>query len=370
MANKDYYEVLGVPRDASLDEIKKKYRELVMKYHPDLHKDNPDAAKKMAEINEAYQVLSDPDKRAQYDRFGTVGEHVGEGFGGFNFDFGTGGDFFESVEDILRNFGFGGFREETFTRERAQVGSDLEIPITITFRESVLGTEKDLKVRRSEVCSVCRGSGAEPNTGTATCTNCKGTGFIRKSQRSVFGEFVYQSTCPVCHGTGKVIKEKCHNCKGSGFVSVERTVHVKIPAGVDDGMRVRIRGEGNAGLRGGSNGDLYVLVRVEKDSNFVRDDSDLIYNARISVADAVLGTRIDVPLVEGGSQTLSIPPGTQNGTEFRIKGKGTYSVGGKRRGDIVVRVFVDIPTAPSSEEVMYYQKLREIYESRRKSYKN
>ncbi len=367
MANKDYYEILGVPRDAPLDEIKKKYRELVMKYHPDLHKDDPDAAKKMAEINEAYQVLSDPDKRAQYDRFGAVGEGVGEGFGGVNFDFGAGGDFFESVEDILRNFGFGGFREETYTRERPAAGSDIEVGMNISFREAVLGTEKDVKIKRSEVCPVCHGTGAEPGSGTVTCPTCKGTGVVRKTQRSVFGEFVYQSTCPTCHGTGKVIKEKCHNCNGTGFVSSERVINVKIPAGIEDGMRVRIRGEGNAGTRGGPSGDLYIHVHVERDSRFGRDDSNLIYNAHINVADAVLGTTISIPLVEGGEQRLEVPPGTQNGSELRVRGKGTYSVGARRRGDIVVKITIDIPVSPSSEEAFYYEKLKKYYDSRKKT---
>lgn len=366
MPNKDYYETLGVPRDASLDEIKKKYRELVMKYHPDLHKDDPDAAKKMAEINEAYQVLSDPEKRAQYDKFGAVGEGVGEGFGGFNFDFGAGGDFFESVEDILRNFGFGGFRESTYTRERPSSGTDIETVVKISFKEAILGTEKELRIKRNETCPACKGSGAEPGTGTQTCPTCKGTGYIRKTQRSIFGEFVYQSTCTTCHGTGKVIKEKCHKCGGSGFVSAERVIQVKIPGGIEDGMRVRIRGEGNAGEKGGYNGDLYVLVRVEKDDRYIREDVNLIYTIHLSVVDAVLGTAVNIPLVEGGEEKIVIPPGTQSGTEFRIRGKGSYSVGSKRRGDLIVRTIVDIPAKISSEERLYYQKLKEYYDSKKK----
>jgi len=366
MPNKDYYEVLGVSKGATPEEIKKKYRELVMKYHPDLHKDNPDAAKKMAEINEAYQVLSDPDKRAQYDRFGTVQEGVGTAYGGQSgFDFGMGGDFFESVEDILRNFGFGGFREESAARERASQGEDIQASTQISFKEAILGTEKDVPVKRSETCPVCKGTGAEPGSGFSTCPTCKGTGVIRKAQRSIFGEFVYQSTCPTCHGTGKVVKEKCHNCGGTGAVKEDRVVRVKIPAGIEDGMRVRIRAEGNAGTHGGPNGDLYLLVRIQKNPKYIRDGSNLIYDVHINIPEAVLGTTITVPLVEGGEEKVKIPAGTQNNTEIPIKGKGGYTIGNRRRGDLIVRVAVDIPAKVSSEELKYYEKLRDIYSGRR-----
>ncbi len=373
MPDKDYYKILGVSREATPDEIKKKYRELVMKYHPDLNKNNPEAAKKMAEINEAYQVLSDPDKRVQYDRFGTVGEGVGAqgGVGGFDFgDFGFGGGFFDGVEDILRNFGFGGFREETTGRERVSRGEDLEYSMTISFKEAVLGTTKEISFNGKEVCPVCRGNGVEPGAGYTTCPTCKGSGVIKRAQRTVFGQFVVQSTCPTCHGTGKIPKEKCHNCNGSGIVTSARKVEVKIPAGVEDGMRVRIRGQGNAGEQRGTTGDLYIFIKVIADKRFIREGDRIFYNAHISIPDAVLGATISVPLIEGGEEKVKISAGTQSGAEIPVRGKGSYSVGGRRRGDLIVKVLVDIPSKLSGEEAIYFEKLREIYNAKKSRAQN
>ncbi len=372
---KDYYEILGVPRDASPDEIKKRYRELVMKYHPDLHKNDPEAAKRMAEINEAYEVLSNPEKRAQYDRFGSVGaQGAPGGSAGFDFSdfgFGGGGDFFD-LDEILRNFGFGGFggarratyesREET---NRPTRGEDIEVPLTITLKEAVLGTKKDITITRKEVCPTCKGTGVEPGAGYMTCPTCKGSGVIRKVQRSIFGEFVVQSTCPTCHGTGRVPKAKCHTCGGTGIVTETKTVEVKIPAGVDTGTRVRVKGQGNAGLHGGPRGDLYVRIEVAEDPVFKREGDKLYYTAHITFPDAVLGTTVQIPLIEGGYETLRIPPGTQNGTELRIPGRGAYIIGSRRRGDLIVKIQVDIPTNPSQEEVLLIEKLKEIYDSKK-----
>ncbi len=375
---KDYYEILGVPRDASPDEIKKRYRELVMKYHPDLHKNDPDAAKRMAEINEAYEVLSNPEKRAQYDKFGTVGaQGTPGGSGGFDFrDFGFGGagDFFD-LDEILRNFGFGGFGSSgraTYTTREETVnaptrGEDIEVPLTISLKEAVLGTKKDITITRKEVCPACKGTGVEPGAGYTTCPTCKGTGVVRRVQRSIFGEFVMQSTCPTCHGTGRIPKAKCHVCNGTGVVTETKTIEVKIPAGVDTGTRVRVKGQGNAGLHGGPRGDLYVRIKVTEDPIFKREGDKLYYTAHISFPDAVLGTTMQVPLIEGGYETLRIPPGTQNGTEFIIRGKGAYVIGSRRRGDMIVRIQVDIPTNPSQEEVLLIEKLKEIYDSKKNS---
>ncbi len=372
---KDYYEILGVPRDASPDEIKRRYRELVMKYHPDLHKNDPEAAKRMAEINEAYEVLSNPEKRTQYDKFGSVGAQGGAPGGSAGFDFGDfgfgGGDFFD-LDEILKNFGFGGFtgarRAQYHTEEettRPVRGDDIEVPLIITLKEAVLGTKKDVTITRREVCPTCKGTGVEPGAGYITCPMCHGTGVVKKVQRSIFGEFVMQSTCPTCHGVGKIPKEKCHTCHGTGVVTATKTVEVKIPAGVDTGTRVRIRGQGNAGLHGGPHGDLYVKITVQKDPVFERAGDKLYYTAHITFPDAVLGTVIDVPLIEGGSTKLRIPPGTQNGAEFVIRDKGAYTIGSRRRGDLIVRVQVDIPTNPSQEEVLLIEKLKEIYDSKK-----
>ncbi len=376
MANKDYYEILGVPRDASPDDIKKRYRELVMKYHPDLHKNDPEAAKRMAEINEAYEVLSNPEKRAQYDRFGAVGGQGTNAGGGYDFNFGGGmGDFFD-LDEILRNFGFGGFG---FTENRRAYydtsnrnankparGEDIEVPLTITLKEAILGTTKEISVTRKEVCPHCKGTGVEPGSGYITCPTCGGTGVVRQVQRSVFGEFVVQTTCPTCHGTGKIPKEKCHVCGGTGVVTETKVVEVKIPPGVDTGVRVRIKGQGNAGLHGGPRGDLYVRITVIPDPSYKREGDKLYYTAHITFPEAVLGTTIKVPLIEGGFETIRIPPGTQNDTEFVIKGKGARVVGSRRRGDLIVKVKVDIPTNPTPEEVLLIEKLKEIYDSKKK----
>ena len=376
MANKDYYEILGVPRDASPDDIKKRYRELVMKYHPDLHKNDPEAAKRMAEINEAYEVLSNPEKRAQYDRFGAVGGQGTNAGGGYDFNFGGGmGDFFD-LDEILRNFGFGGFGftenrrayHDTGNRDtnKPTRGEDIEVPLTITLKEAILGTTKEISVTRKEVCPHCKGTGVEPGSGYITCPTCGGTGVVRRVQRSVFGEFVVQTTCPTCHGTGKIPKEKCHVCGGTGVVTETKVVEVKIPPGVDTGVRVRIKGQGNAGLHGGPRGDLYVRITVIPDPSYKREGDKLYYTAHITFPEAVLGTTIKVPLIEGGFETIRIPPGTQNDTEFVIKGKGARVVGSRRRGDLIVKVKVDIPTNPTPEEVLLIEKLKEIYDSKKK----
>ncbi len=369
---KDYYEILGVPRDASPDEIKKRYRELVMKYHPDLHKNDSEAAKRMAEINEAYEVLSNPEKRAQYDKFGAVGASGGgsSGFDFRDFGFGGGGDFFD-LDDLLRNFGFGGFgftdnrRSARRESEAPTRGEDIEFPITITFAEAILGTKKEITLSRKEVCPTCHGSGVEPGSGYITCPTCHGTGILKKVQRTIFGDFITQTTCPTCHGTGRIPKQKCHTCGGSGIITETKTIEVKIPAGVDTGMRVRIKGQGHAGLHGGPRGDLYLKITVLPDSRFERVGDKLYYTAHITFPEAVLGTKINVPLVEGGYETLRIPPGTQNGAEFHLRGRGAYTVGSRRRGDLIVKIQVDIPTNPSQEEVFLIEKLKEIYDSKK-----
>lgn len=359
MANKDYYEILGVPRNATQEEIKKRYRELVMKYHPDLHKDDPEAAKKMAEINEAYEVLSDPEKRAQYDKYGAVGPQAG----GFDYSSygpaGFGEDLFSDIGEILRNFGFGGFDFGAATKERTYRGEDIEVEIKIPFKEAVLGTEKEISVKRKVVCPVCHGSGAEPGSGFTVCPTCKGSGVATKRQRTPFGEFVVQTTCPTCHGSGKIIKEKCHHCGGSGVVEEVSKIKVTIPPNTEDGSVIRLRGYGNAASSGVS-GDLFVRVEVEKDPRFIREGNKIYYLAHIPVPIAVLGGEIRVPLIEGGEEVVNIPPGTQYGTEIRLKRK----FASRRNYDFIVKVVVDIPTDLTSEEAFYYEKLKEIYEAK------
>ncbi len=370
---KDYYKILGVSKDATADEIQRRYRELVMKNHPDLHKDDPNSSKKMAEVNEAYEMLSNPEKRAQYDRFGTVGPEGRAGYGAGGFDF---NDFFQgesfNFEDILRNFGFGGFGGFAETRQRTaqnvrQRGEDIQYPIAITLKESVLGTKKEIRITRNETCTVCDGSGLKPGTGYITCPTCKGTGNVKSAQRSIFGEFIVQTTCPTCHGLGKIAKEKCSSCRGTGVVRAQKTVEVTIPAGVETGMRVRIRGEGNAGLHKGPRGDLYILIRVEKDPRFEKAGNKLYYTTRITFPKAALGTTIQIPLIEGGYEKLKVPAGTQNNTELIIRGKGARLVGDRRRGDLTVKIQVDVPTRLSPKEKNLIKKLGELQDDQKNS---
>ena len=368
---KDYYTILGVSKDATAEEIQRRYRELVMKNHPDLHKDDPNSSKKMAEINEAYEILSSPEKRAQYDRFGTVGPEGRAGYGAGGFDF---NDFFQgesfNFEDLLRNFGFGGFGGFTETRQRTapnvrQRGEDMQYPIAITLKESILGTKKEIRITRNETCTVCNGSGLKPGTGYITCSTCKGTGTVKRVQRSIFGEFIVQTTCPTCHGLGKIAKEKCSSCGGTGVTRIQKTVEATIPTGVETGMRVRIRGEGNAGLHKGPRGDLYILIRVEKDPRYEKVGNKLYYTTHITFPEAALGTIIQVPLIEGGYEKLKVPAGTQSNTELIIRGKGARLVGNRRRGDLIVKIQVDIPIRLTPKEKTLIKKLSEIYNDKK-----
>lgn len=361
---KDYYEILGVPRNASQEEIKRAYKRLIKKWHPDLNPDNrEEAEKRFKEIQEAYEVLSDPEKRAMYDKYGYVGdvppsgtytggggriptleeiirEFFGEGFGGF-----FGRDFFGS--DVFDIF----FGERTASRERAERrrGEDIEITLTIDMREAISGTRKEIEYDRYEVCDHCGGSGAEPGYGYKTCPKCGGRGYVRQESRTPFGFFVTETVCDMCGGTGKVIEKVCHVCGGSGRVRRRRRITVNVPPGVTDGTRLRIPGMGHAGSGGGDYGDLYVIVRVKEDPRFRRQGSDVVYETSIDYTQAILGTSIDVPLPDGGTTKLTIPPGTEPGTLFRLRGMGLPDSRG-RRGDLLVRVNVEIPKKVSRKE--------------------
>ncbi|MDI3327029.1 MAG: molecular chaperone DnaJ [Alicyclobacillaceae bacterium] len=337
MSKRDYYEVLGVDRNASPEEIKKAYRKLARQYHPDVNKADPQAAEKFKEINEAYEVLSDPEKRRQYDQFGHAGVGQGPGFqgagqGGFDFgDFGGIGDLFDMF--------FGGGRR----RAGPERGADLEYDLTVEFREAAFGTEKEIRVPRTETCDRCGGSGARPGTRPERCPTCGGTGHQETVMNTPFGRVVNRRVCPTCRGEGRYIPEPCPKCGGRGQVRVMRTVQVKVPAGVDEGNRIRLAGHGEPGSRGGPPGDLYIVVHIRPDPFFERDEYDVHCRVPITFVQAALGDEIEVPTLEGRVK-LKIPPGTQTGTSFRLKGKGIPRLRGGGRGDQHVHVVVVTPT--------------------------
>ena len=336
MQKKDYYEILEVSRDASYEDIKRAYRRLAKLYHPDANP-SPDATEKFKEINEAYEVLSDPTKRANYDRYGNAkGPSFEGGFGGgFDVD-----DLFGGFENIFDMFFGGGAREERKTG--AKEGSSLQYTLTITFREAALGTEKEIEYTKYDTCPVCNGTGVKPGTTPRTCPTCGGRGRVREVQRTIFGEFSSIHTCPTCHGTGVIIDNPCENCRGTGRVKTKKKIKVTIPPGIEDGTRLRFRGGGDKGERGGGSGDLFILVHINDDPIFERDGLNIIYHAKIGIATASLGGTIEVPTLYG-KETLEIPSGTQSGKVFKLKGKG-IKASRNRVGDEVVIVSVEIPT--------------------------
>ncbi len=337
MAKKDYYEVLGLEKGASDEEIKKAFRKLAIKYHPDKNQGNKEAEERFKEINEAYQVLSDPEKKAQYDRFGTV-DFDGAGFGGFDFSEGGFGD----IGDIFESFFGGGFSSNRKKRNGPERGNDIEYSLTLTFEEAVFGVEKEIKIYRNESCETCNGTGAKPGTSAKTCDRCGGTGQVKTQRNTPLGSFVTMSTCDKCGGKGKVIYDPCNTCHGSGIQKKERKIKVNIPAGVDNGNVIPIRGQGEHGVNGGPPGDLYVGIKVTPHNMFKRKGFDIYIDQHISMASAALGVEVTVPTIDGDVK-YSIPEGTQSNTMFRLKGKGVPRVNSYGRGDQYVNVIVDIP---------------------------
>ncbi len=339
MAKRDYYEILGVSRDASVEDIKKAYRALALKYHPDRNPDNKEEAEaRFKEASEAYQVLSDPEKRSQYDRFGHAAFENGQGFGGFDFGagFGAGASIFEDVlGDLFGDF-FGGGRRGG--RHRGVRGDDLRYDLEIDFEDAVRGTEKQISIPRTVTCSACGGSGCKAGTQPETCPACRGSGQVRFQQ----GLFQIAKTCGQCNGSGRVIRTPCPTCRGSGVSREMRSIKVKIPAGVDDGSRLKLRGEGESGYRGGPTGDLYVVVHVRPHEIFSREGNHIICEMPISMVQAALGAKVDVPTLDGIVK-MTIPPGTQTGKLFRLKGKGVPDLRSGRRGDEIVRIIVETP---------------------------
>jgi molecular chaperone DnaJ len=336
-ARRDYYEILGISRSASQDDIKRAYRRLAREYHPDVNK-SPDAEARFKEINEAYQVLCDPQRRANYDRFGRADV---SGFGDMDFGFGGLGDIFEDF------FGFG--VRPRGPQARAQRGSDLRYDLTLEFEEAAFGCEKEIEVSRLDTCPRCNGTGAEPGTEPIRCPECQGTGQVRHVRQSLFGSFVTMTTCPRCHGEGEVVITSCQECRGNRRVRVTKKLEVTIPAGVDSGLRLRLDEEGEAGLWGGSPGDLYLHLSVKKHRYFKRQNSDILLELPINIAQAALGDEVEVPTLEG-TTTLAIPAGTQTGETFRLKKKGIPHLRGDGRGDQLVTVYVVTPTNLTEEQ--------------------
>ena len=337
---KDYYEILGVEKGASEDELKRAYRKLAKQYHPDMNPGNAEAELKFKEVNEAYEVLSDPEKRDKYDKYGHAAFDPsmggGAGFGGFG-GFGGGFDFGDIFSSI---FGGGGSRS---SRSNAIDGDDINVRVTISFEEAVFGCKKEISFARIEACSECGGNGAAKGTKPETCNVCNGTGSVRVKQNMGFGFMESQRACNNCRGTGKIVKTPCKNCNGKGFVKINKRMEVTIPAGIDSEQRIILRGQGSAGRNGGVNGALCILVRVLPHNIFEREGDNLYCEIPISFAEAALGAEIDIPIIGGKTEKFTIPEGTQTDTSFTLKGKGVANVNSKRKGDMILTLNVETP---------------------------
>jgi molecular chaperone DnaJ len=343
---RDYYEVLGVGRQASPDDLKRAFRKIAMDSHPDRNPDDPAASARFKEASEAYAVLSDPGRRRSYDMFG----HSATDFGG-----GPAVDFTDMpFADLFETFFGGGVGRGR--RQRSNRGDDLRYDMTITFEEAFSGVDKQIDVPRLVICERCTGSGAEPGTGVETCGTCGGAGQIRRTQQSIFGSVVTASTCPTCAGAGRLLKSPCAECRGQGRVERTRKLAVRIPAGVDTGSQIRLSGEGEAGLRGGQPGDLYVVLRVKPHPQLARRDQDVIYELRVNIVQAAIGDRIEVPTMEGPVE-IAIPAGTQYGQTFRLAGRGMPDVRGGRRGDQYVLVQIVVPKDLNPEQKALLRKV-------------
>lgn len=370
MAGKrDYYEVLGVNKNATDDELKKAYRKLAKKYHPDANPDNKEEAeKKFKEVNEAYETLSDAQKRRMYDQFGPDGP---QGFGGGQGPFGGGysystsgfegfGDFGD-LGDIFSSFFGGGFggRQSSKNSNRPRKGADLNLKMDITFEEAFLGVEKEVVITRNETCSDCHGTGAKPGTKPTKCPDCHGTGQVTQIQNTILGQVQTTRTCSRCHGTGEIIAEVCDNCKGKGTVRKQPKIKVKIPAGIDDNQTVVLRGEGEPGIKGGPKGDLYITLRIKKHGIYSRKGNNVLCDIPVTMTQATLGADLEIPMVDGSKVIYRIPEGTQTGTKFVIKNKGFKYVNSSSEGDFVFTIQVQTPKRLSKEQRELFMKLAE-----------
>ena len=370
---RDYYEVLGVSRGASEDEIKKAYKKMARKYHPDLNPGDKTAEEKFTEVNEAYEVLSDADKKARYDQYGHAGVDPNFGAGGFgggfdgSFDFGDLGDIFGS----FFGGGFGGGRR---TNPNApQRGESIRMSIAISFEEAAFGCEKAVTVERYETCDTCHGNGCAPGTSPEVCPDCHGTGTVQVRRQTPMGVFATSSPCPKCGGKGRIIHQPCKDCRGSGMVRKKKTIQASIPAGIDNGQTISIRGQGNAGKNGGPAGDLLITITVRPHELFRREGTSVLCEAPITFTQAVLGAELEIPTIDGKVK-YTLPEGTQSGTTFRLKGKGIPSINGRGRGDQYVTVYIETPKNLNKEQKEALKKFAETmgesnYEEQKKFFK-
>jgi molecular chaperone DnaJ len=358
MGKRDYYEVLGVSKEATKDEIKKAYRKQALKYHPDKNPGDKKSEENFKEAAEAYEVLSDDEKKARYDRYGHAG--LGGNGGGFSGQGMTMEDIFSSFGDIFGDAfgGFGGFGGSRRGGRRVNKGSNLRVKVKLTLQEIAAGTEKKIKVNKYDTCDSCGGTGAAGASGLSTCSTCHGSGHVTRLTNTLLGQMQTTSVCPSCGGEGKTIIKKCTTCYGEGVVQKEEIIKINIPAGVGKGMQMTVSGKGNAPRRGGVNGDLLVVIDEEEHAELIREGNDLIYNLFISIPDAVLGIHVEVPTVDNNVK-IKIEPGTQPGKILRLRGKGLPEVNGYGRGDLLVNVNVWIPKKISKDESKIFEKFKD-----------
>jgi molecular chaperone DnaJ len=355
----DYYTILGVPRDADVEQVKKAYRKLALQYHPDRNEGSKEAEERFKEITQAYEVLRDPEKRSVYDRFGEQGlKGQPGGFGGF--------DFSDAIEIFMRDFGgFGGFTDVFGGRRggggNVRQGAQIRVRLPLTLQEVAKGATKTVRIAVLAACDSCKGSGAAPGTSPEKCPTCQGTGEERLVQRSVFGQFVSVHPCRRCGGEGVVITHPCPRCQGEGRVRERKEISVEVPPGVTSENYITVRGQGNAGPRGGPVGDIVVLLDVQEDPRFVREGDNLVFELPVTFSDAALGAEVQVPTVDAAA-VLQVPPGVQSGTVLRVRGQGLPGLDGRSRGDLLVRVIVWTPERLSAEQEMLYRRLKEIEE--------
>ena len=353
MAKRDYYEVLGVNKSASPETIKQSYRKLAVKYHPDKNKGEKAAEEKFKEASEAYHVLSNKERKQNYDNFGHAAfDGMGGGRGGFeNFDFSS--SFSDIFEDFFSDFGGGGRRKRRSSDFR---GSDLRYDINISLEEAYSGKKQDIRFRTSEKCGTCKGQGSAPGSSPQSCSMCGGNGRVSSNQ----GFFTVQQTCPQCSGSGEEISNPCNNCNGSGKNQTSKKISVTIPKGVDDGTRIRLAGKGEAGVKGGGNGDLYLFINVRSHDLFKKSEENLFFEYPISIADAALGTSLEIPTIDGAKARIKIPSGTQAGKQFRLKGKGMPYIRGSGNGDLYIKIITEVPVSLNSEQKELLEKFRKI----------
>ena len=352
MAKRDYYDVLGVSRNSTQDQIKSAYRKLAVKHHPDKNKGDKTSEEKFKEASEAYHVLSDKERKQNYDNFGHAAFENGAGGGGFgNFDFSS--SFSDIFEDFFSDFGGRGGRRNRRANFR---GADLRYDLSITLEEAYTGKKQDIKFSTSEKCNTCTGSGSKPGYDAGSCSMCGGNGQVRSSQ----GFFTVQQTCPQCSGIGEEITNPCNDCSGQGKKQISKRLSVTIPKGVDDGTRIRLTGKGEAGTKGAGSGDLYLFINVYSHELFKRSEENLFFECPISIANAALGTSLEIPTIDGGKAKIKIPAGTQSGKQFRLKGKGMPYMRGSGSGDLYVQVNTEVPVSLNKEQKELLEKFREI----------